>query len=142
MFELALHANGGRETAEEEPAELENAPRALQHGLEVRVIPGKMENSVADDHVRRSRKTSVRRVRPENSTLEAWAQTSGRGSGRYLRPGRPSPRGVNFAPFPHASSAIFRLEECCGSCEASVVLAPDCASWVGVDVQRPQTRRH
>jgi len=47
----ALHADRGCEAAEEEPAGLQNAPGSQQHGFEVRVVAGEMEDSAADDHV-------------------------------------------------------------------------------------------
>jgi len=50
-FHLALHADRGTEAAEEEPAGFQGPPRSVQHGLEVRVIAGEMEDGVADDHI-------------------------------------------------------------------------------------------
>jgi len=42
----------GSEAAEEEPAGLQDPARSVQHGPEVRVVARKMEDCVADDHIR------------------------------------------------------------------------------------------
>jgi hypothetical protein len=49
---LTLHANWGSEATEEEPAGLQDPPRSVQHGLEVHIVARKMEDGVADNHVR------------------------------------------------------------------------------------------
>jgi len=48
---LVGHADGGGEAAEEEAAGLEDAPEVFEHGVEVRVVAGEVEDGAADDEV-------------------------------------------------------------------------------------------
>jgi len=45
------HADGGGEAAEEKAAGLEDAPEIVQHGVEVRVVAGEVEDSAAKDDI-------------------------------------------------------------------------------------------
>jgi hypothetical protein len=45
------HADGGGETAEEEAPGLKYAPEVFEHGVEVRVVAGEVEDGAADDEV-------------------------------------------------------------------------------------------
>ncbi len=45
------HADGGGEPAEEEPAGLQDTPEVLQHGVEVVVVAGEVEDCAAEDDV-------------------------------------------------------------------------------------------
>jgi len=48
---LVGHADGGGEAAEEEAAGPENAPEVVEHGVEVSVVAGEVEDGAADDEV-------------------------------------------------------------------------------------------
>src|SRR5271156_4123134 len=48
------HSDGGSETAEEKTAGLQDAPEIVQHGVEVRVVAGEVEDSAANDNVKGS----------------------------------------------------------------------------------------
>jgi hypothetical protein len=50
---LMGHADGGGEAAEEEAAGLKYAPEVLEHGVEVRVVAGEVEDGTAHDEVER-----------------------------------------------------------------------------------------
>jgi hypothetical protein len=48
---LVGHADGGGEPAEEEAAGPEDAPEVVEHGVEVCVVAGEVEDGAADDEV-------------------------------------------------------------------------------------------
>jgi hypothetical protein len=48
---LVGHAYGGGEAAEEKAAGLQDTPEIVQHGVEVRVVAGEVEDGAADDEV-------------------------------------------------------------------------------------------
>lgn len=48
---LVRHADGGGEAAEEETARFQDSPEALQHGVEVVVVAGEVEDGVAENDV-------------------------------------------------------------------------------------------
>jgi hypothetical protein len=48
---LVGHADGGGEPAEEETVGLEDAPEIFEHGVEVRVVAGEVEDGAADDEI-------------------------------------------------------------------------------------------
>jgi hypothetical protein len=48
---LSLDTDRRGEAAEEEAAGFQNAPRAFQHGFEVRVVAGEVEDGAADDNI-------------------------------------------------------------------------------------------
>jgi hypothetical protein len=49
---LVRHADGGGEPTKEEAAGLQNTPEIFEHGVEVRVIAGEVEDGAADDEVK------------------------------------------------------------------------------------------
>ena len=49
---LVRHSDGGGEAAEEETAGLQDSPEALQHGVEVCVVAGEVEDGVAENDVK------------------------------------------------------------------------------------------
>jgi hypothetical protein len=49
---LVGHADGGGETAEEEAIGLEDTPEVFEHGVEVRIVAGEVEDGAADDDVK------------------------------------------------------------------------------------------
>ena len=101
VFHLALHADRGSEAAEEEPAGFQDPPRSVQHGLEVRVVAGEMEDGVADDHIRAG---IVERHMFDGFDSKIRLRKRGRehpGEGANAIHGlRVRVRGVNFVPFP------------------------------------------
>jgi hypothetical protein len=48
---LVNHADGGGEAAEEEAAGFKNSPEIVEHGVEVSVVAGEVEDSAAEDEV-------------------------------------------------------------------------------------------
>ena len=48
---MVRHADGGGKAAEEKAAGLEHAPEAMQHGVEVGIVAGEVEDGVAEDDV-------------------------------------------------------------------------------------------
>jgi hypothetical protein len=49
---LVGHADGGGETAEEEAIGLQDTPEVFEHGVEVRIVAGEVEDGAADDDVK------------------------------------------------------------------------------------------
>ena len=78
---LVGHADGGGEAAEEKAAGFEDSPEAVEHGVEVGVVAGEVEDGAAVDDVEEA-SGKERDSRGSTRKLSAGSRGRGRRRGR------------------------------------------------------------
>ena len=84
-----FHTDGGRQPGKEYAPGAEHAPRPVEHGFEVGVIPGKVEHRAADDRVgeRVRERHGFDRFNPKIPGVERWGEPPGEATDRIDGPG-------------------------------------------------------